>query len=129
MIKELLIKEVEIDKIKIGKRQRKYIGDITPLKKSLKEIGLINPIIVSEDLRLIAGYRRLLAAKELGWKTIQARIIPLKYENLFEDIEFHENYSRKNLFQEEVEEVIKNKNEKSGSLIKKLISKIFKFKQ
>jgi ParB family chromosome partitioning protein len=129
MIKEFLVKEVEIDKIKLGKRQRKYIGDITPLKKSLKEIGLINPIIVSEDLRLIAGYRRLLAAKELGWKTIPARIIPLKYENLFEDIEFHENYSRKNLFQEEVEEVIKSKNEKSSSLIKKLIAKIFKLKQ
>ncbi len=129
MIKEFLVKEVEIDKIKIGKRQRKYIGDITPLKKSLKEIGLINPIIVSEDLRLISGYRRLLAAKELGWKTIPARIIPLKYENLFEDIEFHENYSRKNLFQEEVEEVIKSKNEKSSGLIKKLIAKIFKLKQ
>jgi ParB family transcriptional regulator, chromosome partitioning protein len=129
MIKEFSVKEVEIDKIKIGKRQRKYIGDITPLKKSLKEIGLINPIIVSEDLRLIAGYRRFLAAKELGWKTIPARIIPLKYENLFEDIEFHENYSRKNLFQEEVEEVIKSKNEKSSGLIKKLIAKIFKLKQ
>ena len=129
MIKEFLVKEVEIDKIKLGKRQRKYIGDITLLKKSLKEIGLINPIIVSEDLRLIAGYRRLLAAKELGWKTIPARIIPLKYENLFEDIEFHENYSRKNLFQEEVEEVIKSKNEKSSGLIKKLIAKIFKLKQ
>jgi ParB family chromosome partitioning protein len=129
MLKDFLVKDVEINKIKVGKRQRKYIGDISPLKKSLKDIGLINPIIVSEDMNLIAGYRRLLAAKELGWKTISARIIPLDYKDLFEDIEFYENYSRKNLFQEEIESVIKSKNERGKGFIKKIITKIFKLRK
>ncbi|MCX8029196.1 MAG: ParB N-terminal domain-containing protein [Brevinematales bacterium] len=115
------IKEVEVDKIKVKNRQRKYIGDITPLKKSMKEIGLINPIVISDDYILIAGYRRLLSARELGWKKITARIISSDKKHLFEDIEFDENYARKNLFQEEVEEIIKKQNSKKKGILRKFI--------
>lgn len=120
------IKEVEISKIKIGERQRRYIGDITPLKKSMKELGLLNPIIISSDYTLIAGYRRLLAAKELGWKTITARIISSDKKDIFEDIEFYENYARKNLFQEEIEEVVKKLNSKKKGFLAKVFEKLKK---
>ncbi|MCX8095900.1 MAG: ParB N-terminal domain-containing protein [Spirochaetes bacterium] len=116
------IREIEIDKIKVRDRQRKYIGDITPLKKSMKELGLINPIIVSDDNVLIAGYRRLLSAKELGWNKIPARIVSSEKKHLFEDIEFDENYARKNLFQEEVDEIIKKQNSRKKGLFGKIFS-------
>lgn len=120
------IKEIDISKIKIGERQRKYIGDITTLKKSMKEIGLLNPIIVSSDYTLIAGYRRLLAAKELGWKTITARVISSDKKDIFEDIEFYENYARKNLFQEEIEEVVKKLNNRKEGFFRKIFERVKK---
>lgn len=120
------IKEIDISKIKIGERQRKYIGDITTLKKSMKEIGLLNPIIVSSDYTLIAGYRRLLAAKELGWKTITARVISSDKKDIFEDIEFYENYARKNLFQEEIEEVVKKLNNRKKGFFRKIFERVKK---
>lgn len=120
------IKEVEIEKIKVKDRQRKYIGDITSLKKSMKELGLLNPIIISDDYTLIAGYRRLLSAKELGWEKITARIIPSDKKHLFDDIEFDENYARKNLFQEEIDEIIKKQNLKKKGFLKKIVEKIKK---
>lgn len=107
-MKDFIVKEIEINKIKVKDRQRKYIGDITPLKRSMKELGLLNPIIVSDDYTLIAGYRRLLSAKELGWQKIPARIISSDKKHLFADIEFDENYVRKNLFKEEVDNIIKS---------------------
>ncbi|MGB9620890.1 MAG: ParB N-terminal domain-containing protein [Brevinematia bacterium] len=122
-MEDFIIKEVEISKIKVKERQRKYIGDITPLKRSMKEIGLLNPIIISDDYTLIAGYRRLLSAKELGWTKIPARIISSDKKHLFDDIEFDENYARKNLFQEEIDKIIENKKPKK-SLFNK-IKRIF----
>ena len=54
-------------------RQRKDLGDITPLAQSLSAIGQITPIVVERDgdsFRLIAGERRLTAAKKLGLSLI-----------------------------------------------------------
>ncbi len=115
-MEDFIIKEIEVSKIKIKDRQRKYIGDITSLKKSMKELGLLNPIIISDDYTLIAGYRRLISAKELGWQKIPARIISSNKKDLFADIEFDENYVRKNLFQEEIDNIIK-----SGKVKKRLV--------
>ncbi|MEN2998902.1 MAG: ParB N-terminal domain-containing protein, partial [Brevinematia bacterium] len=101
-------------------------GDITPLKRSMKELGLLNPIIVSEDYVLIAGYRRLLSAKELGWKKIVARVISLDKKQMFDDIEFDENYVRKNLLQEEIEEIVKKQNLRKRGFFKRLFNSIKK---
>ncbi len=50
-------------------------GSMAELVQSLEEHGLIQPVIVRPcpgGYQLIAGERRLRAAKELGWKTIPA---------------------------------------------------------
>lgn len=39
---------------------------------SIAELGLLQPILVDEEHRLIAGYRRYLAVKKLGWATVPA---------------------------------------------------------
>ena len=83
---------MEIEKIKIGNRFRKDTGSLEELKDSIKEIGLLQPIVIDEDNNLIAGERRLLAFKELGKKEIDVNIINIK-DSL--KGEFDENVVRK----------------------------------
>jgi ParB family chromosome partitioning protein len=63
--------------IKVGRRHRKHIGDTRPLAKSIAEIGLLHPVVVTGDGRLIAGERRLQAVKSLGWKAVPVTILDL----------------------------------------------------
>ena len=86
------MQEIEISKIKIGKRHRKEFGDIQSLADSIREIGLLQPIGITEDNELIFGERRIKAMQILEQNTILARVIPIK--NLVEG-EFHENEHHK----------------------------------
>jgi ParB/RepB/Spo0J family partition protein len=45
---------------------------IEELKTSLSTIGQLHPIIIERDNSLVAGHRRLLCARALGWPTIWA---------------------------------------------------------
>ena len=60
--------KVLIDDIIIKRRIRNSLGDLTYLMESIGKYGLLNPITVTDNLELIAGYRRLQACKALGWK-------------------------------------------------------------
>ncbi len=95
--------KLEISKIKIKKRIRKDTGDLNSLVNSLMKHGLINPIVVNSKNELLAGHRRLLAAKKLKWKTIDVKIIEVsdKLDKL--NIELEENISRKDFTSEEKE--------------------------
>ena len=66
---------VAISSIKIGKRYRRDLGDIAALAISITDIGLLHPITVDEERRLLAGARRLTACKQLGWKEIPVRVV------------------------------------------------------
>jgi len=61
--------------IKIGNRYRKDMGDLFSLAQSIKELGLLQPIAVDKEHRLIYGERRLMAHIALERETILARII------------------------------------------------------
>lgn len=54
------------------------MGDISALAQSITELGLLQPIVISETYDLIAGERRLQACKSLGWSEIPATIINLQ---------------------------------------------------
>lgn len=69
-IRHAASKRVAIHDIIVGDRYRKDLGDLEPLKKSISEIGLLHPVIVDGDMRLLAGARRLEACKQLGMLTI-----------------------------------------------------------
>ena len=64
-----------VNKISVGKRYRKDLGDVKTLAESIEDIGLLHPITVDEENRLLAGARRLAACKRLGWKTIPVKVI------------------------------------------------------
>jgi N6-adenosine-specific RNA methylase IME4 len=50
---------------------------VRELSQSMAEIGLINPITVTQDKTLITGAHRLAAAKLLGWTEIEATVSEL----------------------------------------------------
>lgn len=65
--------QVRISSIVIGARARRSVGDVSDLAESMEKVGLLNPITVDGEMRLIAGARRLAAADDLGWAFIEAR--------------------------------------------------------
>jgi hypothetical protein len=67
---------VDVDSIRVEERLRPR-GDITALVQSIASLGLLNPITLAEDFRLIAGHNRLAAFKELGRKEIPAIVLRL----------------------------------------------------
>ena len=64
-----------IEKIVIGDRVRKDMGDIKSLAESMKRHGLLHPVVVKNDNSLVAGYRRIEAACLIGWKEIPVTVI------------------------------------------------------
>jgi len=93
---------LSINEIKIRKRVRKDVGDIVSLKNSLERHGLINPLLVTKDNYLIAGFRRLSAARELGWTEIEVKLIDSVKELDLLEMEMEENLVRKDFTQEEL---------------------------
>lgn len=57
---------VPISSIIIGERSRKHLGDIDALADSITDVGLLHPPVVTPDLHLIAGARRIAAMQSLG---------------------------------------------------------------
>jgi len=90
---------VEINNIIVGDRVRKDLGNLDTLMESIKLVGLLHPIVVTEDFRLVAGYRRLEACKRLGWTRVPVNIVPLNALTLGE---FHENLARKDFTVSEI---------------------------
>jgi len=61
---------VQLCDIVVEERIRKDYGNIDELANSIKEVGLIQPVILRHDLRLLVGGRRLEALKRLGIKEL-----------------------------------------------------------
>lgn len=68
---------LDVESIIVTDRYRKEIGDVSDLKASIANVGLLNPITVREwhgGHRLVAGERRLTAFKQMGLTEIPARV-------------------------------------------------------
>jgi len=87
--------QVPVKDIIVRKRIRKDMGDIEILAESLKRHGQISPIVISRKNVLIAGGRRLEAAKILGWRTINAVILENSTELSRLQLEIEENTQRR----------------------------------
>jgi hypothetical protein len=81
-----------IANIVVGTRHRRDMGAIAGLAASMAEFGLLHPIVIRPDGVLIAGERRLKAAKQLGWTDIPVTVVDLK---AVARGEFAENIARK----------------------------------
>ena len=106
--------KIPLDQIVIdeGHRIRKDAGDLTSLIASIQKVGLLNPIVVTEDYRLVAGFRRLSACRKLGWNAIEANVVPYKDDLLLLlDAEVEENLLRKDFTAEEIMAIEKRRQE------------------
>lgn len=95
--------KVRISDIRVGSRLREDPGDLGVLKDSLRRLGLLQPIVVDTSYKLVAGYRRLVAARSLGWESIEARVVSVKDRRERVTMEAEENTVRKNLTADELE--------------------------
>lgn len=88
---------LKISAVEVGERRRVKLGSIAALAKSMDTYGLIHPIVVRDDGMLVAGGRRLEAAKKLGWKSIPATPISKLSDEELREIELEENIRREGL--------------------------------
>ena len=102
----MAIKDIEISSIKVKKRIREKNVSIQPLVESIQKYGLLEPIVIDQNNRLIAGFRRLEACKQLGYKTILANVVDVDDVEKFLLLELEENICR---FQFSEEELLKAK--------------------
>lgn len=84
--------EIAIRSIKVGRRHRKDVGDISALCESIERQGLLQPIGITKAKQLVFGERRLRACEKLGLKAIEARVVDVT--SIVEG-EFDENECRK----------------------------------
>lgn len=96
-----------ITNVLVDERIRKDFGDLDELANSIRAIGLIHPIVITREYKLIAGERRLKAMRKLGIpELVHAKtfifndeVDPLKLKAM----EIEENVKRKQLsWQEEL---------------------------
>ena len=95
---------VPIEKIKVKKRIRKEMGDIAALAESMRRFGQICPILITKKNVLIAGERRLEAARRLGWSNINAVVAEIPDELTRMEYELEENIQRRDFSLAEAQE-------------------------
>lgn len=94
--------KVKVTDIKLTERIRKQVGDISGLKESIRNVGLLNPVLIDMDSQLISGLRRLEAVKQLGWEYIEVRVLDIRSRRQRILVESEENSHRNDLSPEEV---------------------------
>jgi ParB family chromosome partitioning protein len=99
--------QIPIEDIIVKKRIRKDLGDIASLSESLKKVGQISPIVINKKNVLVAGGRRLEAAKALGWRTINVVIAETSGALSQLEMEVEENIQRRDFTLEEIAEASK----------------------
>ena len=103
-------------------RIRQESGDLASLENSIRKVGLLNPVVIDEDNRLVAGYRRLTACRHLGWDEIEANVMEFGGDELkMLDVEVDENLFRKDFTEEEIELIEQRRQE----IIRRLKGNIF----
>lgn len=111
------LKDIPVKDIDVGDRKRKQFGDIDALAADISQFGLHTSILVLEkkfveELKdhskdgldpskpyfLLAGERRLRAAKSLSWAEIPAKVTQREMDEWeIRVIELHENLQRKSM--------------------------------
>ena len=94
-----IIENIEITKITQDVLVRHDVGTIEHLASSIAAKGLLHPIMVKISgsvFKIVAGNRRFLACKRLGWRKIPCHVVELSDKESFE-ISLIENIQRKTM--------------------------------
>jgi ParB family chromosome partitioning protein len=66
--------KLPLQAIQIGKRHRREMGNIEALAGSIRDVGLLHPVVVTPTGELIAGECRLQTCRLLGWIKIPVTV-------------------------------------------------------
>lgn len=88
--------------------------DFEQLKGSLREIGIIEPIVVDSRMRVICGHQRLRAAKAIGLQSVPVIIRSVDKEETRAIMAIEENIRRRQLQPSEMARAIKKLVELKG---------------
>lgn len=116
------------EELKTNGQVRKELGDLTELTRSIKEKGILQPILIDKDNVVIAGHRRLEAAKLAGLKEIPAILTKVDNESR-QEIQLIENIHRKDLNPIEEAKAYKAWMKSVGATTEKLAQRIGKTNQ
>jgi len=119
---------IPISDIKVRKRIRKDMGDLSSLADSMRRFGQISPIMITKKNVLIAGGRRLEAARILGWRTINAVIAEIPDELTKLEYEVEENIQRRDFSRDEAEDAARKINRlRHPSIFRRMLNAIIRF--
>jgi len=82
-IEPIAIQHLHIDELRPDPTNPRRISDeeLEALTRSIKEFGLVDPIVArAEDKTVIGGHQRLVAARRLGMKTVPVVLTDLSQE-------------------------------------------------
>ena len=97
---EILIEYLYVSDHNVRKDKLNINEDIENLANNIKENGLLNPITICKNnnkYEIIAGQRRYLAAKSLGWKRIKCNLVDNVNEFKKLVLSLSENIERKDM--------------------------------
>jgi len=80
-----------------AERQRKELPNVPILADSIKRLGLIHPIVITRDMALVAGERRLEAVRLLGHTHVNCQFLDELDPTIAHAIELEENIKREAL--------------------------------
>lgn len=90
--------KISVDDIKVSKRLRQLDNSkVDDLVTSIREIGLLQPIVVDDDNNLLCGWHRLEAYKIIGYKSIECKRVNLSEKKSRLLVELSENLVRSDL--------------------------------
>lgn len=93
------LKTIKIDDVKSEHKIRVDFGDMKRLTESLRREGQLDLLSVYKDgegYQVIDGHRRLKAASDLGWETVQCMVFPELKPAEAAHIAYTKNMERKN---------------------------------
>ena len=94
--------QISVNSVVVKDRVRTDMGDLATLMESMQTFGQLSPIVVTRTNELIAGHRRLLSARRLGWYTIDAMVVDRDGSADKLEMELAENVNRKDFSPEEL---------------------------
>jgi hypothetical protein len=92
----MAIETLDLSEIKIGNRFRHDLGDLDGLRRSINARGLLHPVVITPDKKLIAGARRIGAWRISKFRKSPIPVTVVDIDNILAG-EWEENFARKDL--------------------------------
>ena len=91
------VAQIPIESILVNRNGHGELSDLEGLTASIKERGVLEPLIITPERRLLAGRRRLEAARRAGLAMVPVRVFEIADERTAIEIGLVENVQRADL--------------------------------